>query len=286
MLLLLRENQTALSKTSQLTFLSNLAKFDAADVSPDEQRMVQRFWARNTLSRCKAVSPECGLLCQWIYGLRDTLSDPSVSGSAVKAVRQSHQTLALLAGVARPGAFPLVTLCCADIPPKEEERTTRPPWKTIPPEPPKKGLVIAGSWVPTPPKYLTDDVVIIKRARKERPYLLPYNPQSLLDLQKVDRRTGCLSTRPCKGRFGIGIENSGAACDGESLRFIFNAYDISKSGWLNRNEFKERYKQFEMYGMEVSSKDIDRLFDKYDRNKDGRVCFEDFCMLMLHRFKM
>jgi len=111
-------------------------------------------------------------------------------------------------------------------------------------------------------------------------------PQTLCDLQVVDIATGVISPRPTAGKVGIGIENSGAAVDEGSLRFLFNAYDTNGSGEIDREEFKAKYQGFENFGLPMTKREVDKLFDRYDKNRNGMLCFDEFCMLMLFRFKM
>eukprot|EP00568_Trieres_chinensis_P011135 CAMPEP_0183296976 /NCGR_PEP_ID=MMETSP0160_2-20130417/4368_1 /TAXON_ID=2839 ORGANISM="Odontella Sinensis, Strain Grunow 1884" /NCGR_SAMPLE_ID=MMETSP0160_2 /ASSEMBLY_ACC=CAM_ASM_000250 /LENGTH=381 /DNA_ID=CAMNT_0025458689 /DNA_START=108 /DNA_END=1249 /DNA_ORIENTATION=- len=59
----------------------------------------------------------------------------------------------------------------------------------------------------------------------------------------------------------------------EFLREAFNKYDITKNNSLDRNEIRIFCRDFHE---DISSKEIDHLFDLYDTDGDGSISFEEF----------
>ena len=57
----------------------------------------------------------------------------------------------------------------------------------------------------------------------------------------------------------------------ENLRQLFNFWDTDRSGYLSRDEMRELCARFS-----ISLEESDAIFGDLDRNKDGRVSFEDF----------
>eukprot|EP00759_Apiculatamorpha_spiralis_P030349 PhF_6_TR32130/c1_g1_i1/m.47564 len=73
----------------------------------------------------------------------------------------------------------------------------------------------------------------------------------------------------------------------DELRRVFAIYDVDKTGYLDREEFKQEYINMEAaLGVIVSDKQVERLFTKYDKSKDGKLSFDEFALLMLERAKM
>jgi len=71
------------------------------------------------------------------------------------------------------------------------------------------------------------------------------------------------------------------------LRSLFQTYDSTSPGRIDREEFKCEYrKSMESYGVALSEKETDTLFGRYDKSKDGSLDFEEFAILMLHRAKI
>lgn len=54
----------------------------------------------------------------------------------------------------------------------------------------------------------------------------------------------------------------------------FDALDKKDNGFITPSEFRC---MLEDYGVYVSSKDIQVLLTRYDRNNDGRVTYSEFC---------
>lgn len=57
----------------------------------------------------------------------------------------------------------------------------------------------------------------------------------------------------------------------ENLHQIFNYWDSDRSGYLSKNELRELCARFG-----ISAEDSDAIFGDLDRDKDGRISFEDF----------
>lgn len=70
------------------------------------------------------------------------------------------------------------------------------------------------------------------------------------------------------------------------LRRIFGSYDVDCNGFISRREFRDQYREFEwQLGIPSTERETDRLFDSFDHARDGRLHFEEFSLLMLHRAK-
>lgn len=63
------------------------------------------------------------------------------------------------------------------------------------------------------------------------------------------------------------------------LKEAFKLFDIDNSGKISRDEI------ISLLGGDKSSKELDKLFDKYDSNKDGEIDFEEFIHMMKKRPK-
>jgi len=54
----------------------------------------------------------------------------------------------------------------------------------------------------------------------------------------------------------------------------FDSLDRNENGFITPSEFRS---MLENYGVYVSSKDIQVLLTRYDKNNDGRVSYSEFC---------
>lgn len=73
----------------------------------------------------------------------------------------------------------------------------------------------------------------------------------------------------------------------EVLKELFDHFDVDHSGCLNKAEFREIYSHsFENYGAPMTEKDLDRTFEKLDKDRSGTLSYEEFCILILNRMKM
>jgi calcium-dependent protein kinase len=60
----------------------------------------------------------------------------------------------------------------------------------------------------------------------------------------------------------------------EKLREAFNLFDVDNSGKISNNEIAK------VLGMDKRSKEIHKVLDKYDKNKDGEIDFDEFFQMM------
>ena len=71
------------------------------------------------------------------------------------------------------------------------------------------------------------------------------------------------------------------------MREIFDFFDHDHSGFLDKKEMIAVFTEsFDNYGAPVDQRDIDRMFAKVDLNKNGRITFDEFCVLLLNKLKM
>jgi len=73
----------------------------------------------------------------------------------------------------------------------------------------------------------------------------------------------------------------GRYLDEDRLRAEFNKYDKDRNGFLSQNELKAIYRDFEHFGVRESDGEIETLISGMGMLDDGRVSFEEFCILML-----
>eukprot|EP01007_Sphenomonas_quadrangularis_P001235 NODE_2150_length_666_cov_162.529984_g1813_i0.p1 GENE.NODE_2150_length_666_cov_162.529984_g1813_i0~~NODE_2150_length_666_cov_162.529984_g1813_i0.p1 ORF type:complete len:103 (-),score=17.87 NODE_2150_length_666_cov_162.529984_g1813_i0:276-584(-) len=65
------------------------------------------------------------------------------------------------------------------------------------------------------------------------------------------------------------------------LRELFDQYDTNGNGFIDENEMKNIYKSFENFGVETSEDEVHSIVSKYSVRKDGKVTFDQFCVIML-----
>lgn len=69
--------------------------------------------------------------------------------------------------------------------------------------------------------------------------------------------------------------------DEERMREEFARYDVDGNGYLNRNELKALYKEYESFGVRQSDGEVEELVKGMGMLDDGRVSFDEFCLLLL-----
>ena len=71
------------------------------------------------------------------------------------------------------------------------------------------------------------------------------------------------------------------------MRELFDYFDTDHSGFLNKSEIRSVIAEsFENYGAPVDDRDLDRTFAKFDKDRSGKITFDEFCVLILSRLKM
>jgi len=80
------------------------------------------------------------------------------------------------------------------------------------------------------------------------------------------------------------------------LREIYQVFDDEGKGFIERDRFREVMKNsFDNFGAPMEDKDIDRLFRKLDAGDvkaqgngkgDGKLSFDEFCVLILSKLKL
>ena len=58
-----------------------------------------------------------------------------------------------------------------------------------------------------------------------------------------------------------------------ALRKTFRIFDTTKDGFWTRHEFDTL---LDIYGWELPEDQVTELFNRYDRNGDGRISFQEF----------
>ena len=76
------------------------------------------------------------------------------------------------------------------------------------------------------------------------------------------------------------------------MKEIFDYFDKDGNGAISLNEFREIFSHsFDNFGAPMEERDVDRLFAKLDRGTgkgargDGKLHFDEFCILLLSKFK-
>lgn len=62
---------------------------------------------------------------------------------------------------------------------------------------------------------------------------------------------------------------------------MFAAFDQSDDGIINKKEFIHAMQK--IYGHTINEKEIEKIFKLCDRNKNGRVSYSEFYMVMVDR---
>eukprot|EP01060_Flectonema_neradi_P039127 TRINITY_DN8498_c0_g1_i1.p1 TRINITY_DN8498_c0_g1~~TRINITY_DN8498_c0_g1_i1.p1 ORF type:complete len:125 (+),score=23.74 TRINITY_DN8498_c0_g1_i1:57-377(+) len=65
------------------------------------------------------------------------------------------------------------------------------------------------------------------------------------------------------------------------LRELFNSFDADNTGFLEKDEVKQVYKEFDNYGVEYTDREIDSQIQKYAIRDDGKVDYDEFCCIIL-----
>jgi len=63
----------------------------------------------------------------------------------------------------------------------------------------------------------------------------------------------------------------------DEMRVVFNSFDTDGSGFLDKNELKNAFKNFKGG---LTDAEIDALMAEADTNGDGKVSFEEFTALI------
>ena len=63
---------------------------------------------------------------------------------------------------------------------------------------------------------------------------------------------------------------------------IFNSIDTDNSGDIDKNEFK---KALALIGSNISEGDIGKIFERFDKNGNGTITYDEFRLLMEDRMK-
>ena len=64
----------------------------------------------------------------------------------------------------------------------------------------------------------------------------------------------------------------------EKAKLAFNAYDRNRDGYLTKAELRKTSKK-------MTDAQIDAVFERFDKNKDGRLDFDEFKHLMVSNKK-
>jgi Ran GTPase-activating protein (RanGAP) involved in mRNA processing and transport len=68
----------------------------------------------------------------------------------------------------------------------------------------------------------------------------------------------------------------------KQLQDAFNELDVDGNGWLNRAEFEGLFSVFENFGAPLKSSTMNSILSRYRMFDDGKLTFDEFCLLMLN----
>eukprot|EP01006_Ploeotia_vitrea_P055673 TRINITY_DN68022_c6_g1_i2.p1 TRINITY_DN68022_c6_g1~~TRINITY_DN68022_c6_g1_i2.p1 ORF type:complete len:479 (+),score=26.79 TRINITY_DN68022_c6_g1_i2:487-1923(+) len=106
-----------------------------------------------------------------------------------------------------------------------------------------------------------------------RPGLSPANYTGAMSPVKHTHTPGTLKRLECNiGKLTI---------TEDQLRRKFNQLDRNGNGWLDKQEFINVYREFENFGVEQSDEKIKSIISKHKMFDDGKVTFDEFCIIML-----
>lgn len=77
---------------------------------------------------------------------------------------------------------------------------------------------------------------------------------------------------------------SDALVDDLDLRTQFARYDTNNNGYLDADEFKRVFKQWETFGVPRSDHEVEQLFARLD-TVDNKLTYDQFCIVMLQLAK-
>jgi hypothetical protein len=73
----------------------------------------------------------------------------------------------------------------------------------------------------------------------------------------------------------------------EDLKDFFSIYDAKGTGFIaDREDFKRDFVAMDDFGFPAPPKAVERLFSQHDRLKDGRMDFEEFCIIVMARLRL
>eukprot|EP01063_Lacrimia_lanifica_P024128 TRINITY_DN32091_c0_g1_i1.p1 TRINITY_DN32091_c0_g1~~TRINITY_DN32091_c0_g1_i1.p1 ORF type:complete len:706 (+),score=241.17 TRINITY_DN32091_c0_g1_i1:65-2182(+) len=67
----------------------------------------------------------------------------------------------------------------------------------------------------------------------------------------------------------------------DQLRKEFNKLDRDGNGWLAEDEFRSIYKNFDNFGVTPSERELNALIKKNNMRNDGKITFNEYCVIML-----
>ena len=68
----------------------------------------------------------------------------------------------------------------------------------------------------------------------------------------------------------------------EQIHNLFSQIDTDNSGDIDKNEFK---KALALIGSNISEGDIGKIFERFDKNGNGTITYDEFRLLMEDRMK-
>ncbi|CUF98075.1 Hypothetical protein, putative [Bodo saltans] len=72
----------------------------------------------------------------------------------------------------------------------------------------------------------------------------------------------------------------------DELRDLFLLYDPEDVGSIDRTEFRADFERMENFGQAQATFDLEKLFSRYDKKRNGRMMFEEFTMIMMARQRL
>ena len=119
-------------------------------------------------------------------------------------------------------------------------------------------------------------------------------PNKHLSVSPARSRMSTVSPKRATTLFDVGAgdpfrDASGVPVRDEELRLLFQTYDRDGKGYISKQEFFNEYRNFETFGLEMTDREIEQLFKKYDTSggkADDRLSYNEFALLMLHRSKL
>ncbi|KAJ9462897.1 Calmodulin [Diplonema papillatum] len=95
------------------------------------------------------------------------------------------------------------------------------------------------------------------------PFVRGHNNNRHLSPDEMDNNIGGLPVTDCR------------------LRELFNSLDVDGSGFLEKQEVRKMYSQFDNFGVDYSDREIEQQINKYAIRDDGKVDFDEFCCIIL-----
>lgn len=119
-------------------------------------------------------------------------------------------------------------------------------------------------------------------AGKKANYLAKSPEEAMCTRTKLEFGDALKTMLKCEG-YAEDLRASLGSREGFSISGAFQIIDSNSNGFLGKNEFRGFLEDHEFF---ATQKEIDLLFEKFDRDKDGMVTYAEFFNEMANKFPL